>query len=395
MKSKHNPNFETIAVRNRSNDTHFREHSSPLYLNSSFTFESAEQGSRIFSGEEEGYLYSRFSNPTTDEFTQKMALLEGAAAGISTASGMSAVFVSLAGLLKQGDHLIACKSIFGNSTYIITQLLPQWGISYTLVDIEKQAEWESAFQENTKLFFVESPSNPTLVLVDLKRLSKTCREKGAILCVDNTFATPYLQQPIKLGAGLVIHSATKYIDGQGRVLGGAILGSEDLIQTCYDFIRRTGPSISPFNAWILSKSLETLSIRMDRHCDNALKLANYLESHSEVASVQYPFLPSFPQYELAKKQMNQGGGLVACVFKGGKARGQRLLNALQMISLTANLGDTRTIATHPPSTTHSKLNEQQLEEAGIHPGLIRFSVGLEHIEDIINDIEQATQNSKI
>ncbi len=394
MKSNHKPHFETIAIRTQTKQSQFREHATPLYLTSSFTFRDAKHGSNLFSGDEEGYLYSRFSNPTCDEFTDKMCLLEGAESGISTASGMSAVFVAMASLLEKGDHIIACKSIFGNTLNIITNILPKWGIEYTLVNIDDQNNWEKAVRPNSKLLFIETPSNPGLDIIDLEEINNLCKKHNLINVVDNCFATPYLQQPIKFGADLIIHSATKYLDGQGRVMGGVILGSKKLVDKTYEFLRRTGPSLSPFNAWVLSKSLETLAVRMDRHCANALELANYLENHDDVEFVQYPFLPSFKQYELAKKQMKLGGGLVSIDLKGGKSRGIKFLDSLQMTSLTANLGDTRTIATHPASTTHSKLNDQELKDAGIRKGLIRFSVGLENINDIIQDIETAIQNSK-
>ncbi len=323
-----------------------------------------------------------------------MCLLEGTESGISTASGMSAVFVAMASILEKGDHIIASKSIFGNTLNIITNILPKWGIEYTLVNIADQENWEQAVRPNSKMLFIETPSNPGLDLIDLEEVNSLCKKHNLINVVDNCFATPYLQQPIKFGADLIIHSATKYLDGQGRVMGGVILGSKELVDKTYEFLRRTGPSLSPFNAWVLSKSLETLAVRMDRHCANALELANYLENHDDVDFVQYPFLPSFKQYELAKKQMKLGGGLVSIDLKGGKSRGSKFLNSLRMTSLTANLGDTRTIATHPASTTHSKLNDQELKDAGIRKGLIRFSVGLENINDIIQDIETAIQNSK-
>ena len=389
-----NQNFETIAIRTQVEQTQQKEHSVPLYLTSSFTFDSAEQGAAIFAGEQEGNLYSRFSNPNSDEFALKLALLEGAESGVATASGMAAVFVTFAALLQQGDHVLVSKSIFGNTVHIINDILPKWGIEHTWVDILNEDQWEDGFQLNTKLAFVETPSNPSLDLIDLTWLAQLAHAHHSILVVDNCFATPYLQRPIEFGADIVIHSATKYLDGQGRVLGGAILGSDEHIKKCYDFIRRTGPSLSPFNSWVLSKSLETLAIRMDRHCSNALDLASVLQTHPEVEKVIYPGLSSFVQFELAKSQMNQGGGIVACILKGGKERGAKFLNALQMHSLTANLGDTRSIATHPASTTHSKLSEEARLEVGIFPGLVRFSVGLEHASDIIGDVVQALKHSK-
>ncbi|MEN8248928.1 MAG: aminotransferase class I/II-fold pyridoxal phosphate-dependent enzyme [Bacteroidota bacterium] len=386
--------FETLAIRTQSERTHQKEHSVPLYLTSSFTFDNAEEGAGIFSEEIEGNLYSRFSNPNTDEFIEKLSMLEGAEAGVATATGMAAIYTVFAALLKAGDHIVASSAIFGSSKKVIDSVLPNHGIEFTFVDVDDNNSWQEAIQANTKLIFVETPSNPTLKIADLEFLNKLCVQNELIFVVDNCFATPYLQQPVKFGADLVVHSATKFIDGQGRVLGGAILGKEKYIEACYDFVRKTGASLSPFNAWVLSKSLETLAVRMDRHCSNAEKISQYLEAHEEVENVIYPHSSLHPQYELAKKQMRFGGGLVGCELKGGKERGARFLNALKIHSLTANLGDTRSIATHPASTTHSKLSEEEQLEVGITPGFIRFSVGLEHIDDLIEDIEQALKASK-
>lgn len=391
MKNKH---FETLAIRTQTAQTSQKEHATPLFLTSSFTFDTAEEGAQLFAGELDGNLYSRFSNPNTDEFIEKLRLLEGTDAGVATASGMAAVFVSLAALLKAGDHIVASSAIFGNSRYIISNILPSYGITFTYVDVDDTRSWEKAIQSNTKLFFVETPSNPTLKIADLSFLGELAQLNNIILAVDNCFATPYLQQPVKFGADLIIHSATKYIDGQGRVLGGAILGDEDYVKQCYDFIRRTGASLSPFNAWVLSKSLETLAIRMDRHCSNAGKLVEFLSQQPDIEEVIYPHAKNHPQYDLAKEQMRYGGGLVGCVLKGGKERGAKFLNALKIHSLTANLGDTRSIATHPASTTHSKLGKEEQLAVGITPGYVRFSVGLEHIDDLIGDIQQAIQLSK-
>jgi O-succinylhomoserine sulfhydrylase len=387
--------FETIAIRTQVDQSQQKEHSVPLYLTSSFTFDSAEEGAGIFSGETEGNLYSRFSNPNTDEFIEKMRLLEGCEAGVATASGMAAIYVSIIANVKVGDHVVASSAIFGNSNYIISELLPKMGVEYTYVEVDDNNSWEKAIQKNTKLVFVESPSNPTLKTADLEFIGKLCEANNVLFLVDNCFATPYLQQPALFGADLVIHSATKYIDGQGRVLGGAIVGRQEIVTKCYDFIRRTGASLSPFNAWVLSKSLETLALRMDRHCDNALKLATFLEDQNEISTVTYPHLSTYPQLELAKKQMKYGGGLVGCEINGGVERGRKFLNALKLHSLTANLGDTRSIATHPASTTHSKVNEQDRLAVGITPGFIRFSVGLEHIDDIIKDVDQALKQSRL
>ncbi|UTW61782.1 aminotransferase class I/II-fold pyridoxal phosphate-dependent enzyme [bacterium SCSIO 12741] len=384
----------TRVIRTQLERTHQKEHSSPLFLTSSFVFDTAEEGAALFSGDLEGNLYSRFSNPNTDEFIARLCTLEGTETGIATASGMSAVYVALAGHLQQGDHVVASKALFGNSLNILQNILPKQGITHTLVDLDDVEGWQAAIQSNTRLLLVETPSNPTLKIADLAFLGKLCKAHDLIYVVDNCFATPVLQQPVKWGADLVLHSATKYIDGQGRVLGGAILGKEEWVQPCYEFLRRTGASLSPFNAWVLSKSLETLSLRMERHSSNALQLATFLESVEDIEQVNYPYLPSYPYFNLAQKQMDAGGGLVGCVLRGGKARGARFLNALKIHSLTANLGDVRSIATHPASTTHSKLSEEAQQAVGITPGFIRFSVGLEHIDDLIEDVEQALKHSR-
>lgn len=370
-----------------------REHSTPMYLTSSYVFNDAEQARSLFAGEEEGNVYSRFSNPNAGEFSQKMSLLEGTEDGFATASGMSAVFASIAPFVKSGDHLVVSRSVFGNTHKIITEVLPNWGITHTYVDIRCPETWEEAIQPNTKMVFLETPSNPALDIMDLQWLSELTKKHGLLLNVDNCFATPYLQQPAQLGADLVTHSATKYIDGQGRVLGGVVLGSKELISEVRTFAKRTGPAISPFNAWVLSKSLETLAVRMDRHCENALRLAELLETHDQIMMVRYPFLPTHPSYEIAKKQMKKGGGLLCFEVKGGLDQGRKFLDALEMISLTANLGDTRTIATHPSSTTHSKLSAEERDLVSISPGLVRISAGLENFEDIKEDIIQALEKS--
>ena len=381
--------FETKAIRLQSEQTSQKEHSVPLFLTSSFTFDDAAEGAAIFSGEHQGNLYSRFSNPNTDEFATKIAALEGVDAAVATASGMNAIFTSFAALLSAGDHVVSARAIFGNSTYILSTILPKWGIECTFVDARNPEEWEQAIQPNTRLVYLETPTNPTLDLIDLEFVGDLCKKHELIYVVDNCFATPYLQQPAKFGADLVIHSATKWIDGQGRVLGGVIAGKQELVDECYGFIRRTGPSMSPFNAWVLSKSLETLAVRMDRHCSNALKFAQFLENHPDIERVIYPGLSSHPQHELAKKQMSAGGGLVSCVVKGGLDRARDLLNGLRIFSLTANLGDTRSIATHPASTTHSKTPKEVREAVGIEDGLLRFSLGLENIDDLIADFERS------
>jgi len=384
----------TKLIRTQSPRTDQREHSVPLYLTSSFMFDDAEHGRALFTEEVEGNVYSRYSNPNTSEFIQKVCDAEGAEAGLAFSSGMAAVFASFAGLLKSGDHIVAFRSIFGSTHQLFTQLLPRWGITTTYVDASKPEDFEKALRPETKMVFLETPSNPGLELVDLEWLGALRKKHNFILNVDNCFATPYLQKPIQYGADLVSHSSTKYMDGQGRVLGGVVVGRKDLIKEMLFFIRHTGPAMSAFNAWVFSKSLETLPVRMDRHCSNALKVAEALEKHAEVEVVRYPFLPSHPQYDLAKRQMKQGGGVVTFIIKGGIERAMRFLDALEMISLSSNLGDTRSIATHPVSTTHSKLTDEERAQIGIFPGSIRISVGLEDSDDIIEDLSRALDHSK-
>lgn len=384
--------FETNAIRIQTERSQFREHSTPLHLTSSYTFENAEQMRAMFADEIEGPIYSRYSNPNTTELIDKLCALEGAEAGWACATGMSAVFNPLAALLKSGDHVVSCKSVFGSITTILANILPKWGITHTMVDICDTKSWEAAIQKNTKILFFETPSNPALDIIDIEWASKLAKKHGLILIVDNCFATPYITQPMKWGADLVIHSATKYFDGQGRVLGGLIAGKQEYIDQIELFAKHTGPAMSPFNAWVLSKSTETLAVRMDRHCSNALALAEFLEKHPQVEKVKYPFLKSHPEYEIAKKQMKLGGGIVTFLVKGGLEKGRRFLDGLQLASLTANLGDSRTIATHPASTTHSRLSEQDRLSVGIQSGLIRISVGLEHIDDITKDIDNALKN---
>lgn len=381
--------FETKAIRLQSDRSQNREHSSPIYATSSFVFNDVDQMQAMFSGKENGNIYSRFSNPTVQEFEQKIAALEGVDKAIATASGMAAVFASFMTFLKAGDHLIASRAIFGSSFQIVNQTLSQYGIETTFVDGADQASWEIALRPETKMFYIESPSNPGLVVFDLEAVSIFCKEHNILLNVDNCFATPYLQQPANWGADLITHSATKFIDGQGRVLGGAVAGRAELIDQIFQFIRRTGGSLSPFNAWILSKSLETLAVRMDRHCKNALALAEWLSEDTRVRTVNYPFLSNHQQYDLAKKQMSQGGGIVTFELNGGLEAGVAFLNGLNMLSLTANLGDTRSIASHPASTTHLRVPVEERLQNGITDGLIRISVGLEHFSDIKEDIDQA------
>ncbi len=388
--------FETKAIRTQTETSQHREHSVPIFATSSFVFEDAEQARALFADEQEGNIYTRFSNPNNNEFVEKLCALEGTEDGVATASGMAAMFISIAAFVSSGDHILASRSLFGSTHQILTKLLPRWGITHTYVNIHDAPEvWERSLQKNTKMIFVETPSNPGLDLIDLVWMGKFAQQHRLILNVDNCFATPYLQNPATLGADIVTHSATKFIDGQGRTIGGAVLGKKELIKEVRFLARHTGPALSPFNGWILSKSLETLAVRMEKHCQNALVLAEFLEKQEEVLSVKYPFLPSHPQHALAQKQMRLGGGLLTFELKGGLDRGRNFLNAVDMLSFTANLGDTRSIVTHPASTTHSKLSDEERATVGITPGLIRLSVGLEHVEDIQADILQAIEKSRV
>ena len=379
----------TAAIRLQNNRTSHNEHSVPLYMTSSYVFDDAEDMRAQFAEETEGEIYSRYANPNVQEFIDKMAFLEGAESGWATASGMAAVFTFFAALLKSGDHIVSARSVFGSTHRLFTEILPKWGITATYVDFDDYTGFESAITSDTKILYLETPSNPGLDIIDLSRISEICKRKGILFAVDNCFATPIIQRPLELGADVSIHSATKYIDGQGRTLGGIILASREITEKIKAFARHTGPALSPFNAWILSKSLETLDVRMERHCKNAFEIAKRLEGHLAISQVKYPFLESHPQHDIAKKQMDLGGGIVTFELKGGLEAGRKFLDALDMFSLTANLGDTRSIATHPASTTHSKLTPEQRAEVGIGEGMVRLSIGLEHLEDIWQDILNA------
>lgn len=383
------PKFETQAIRTQTEQSQFQEHSSPLYLTSSFVFEDAEEMRASFAEEKERNIYSRFSNPNTSEFIQKVCQMEGAEDGVAFASGMGAVFGTFAAFLNAGDHLISARAVFGSTHSLFTKYFPKWDIETSYFAVDQLDAVEDLIQENTRCIYVESPTNPGVDILDLEALGKIAKKHKLLFIVDNCFATPYLQTPIQFGADLVIHSATKLMDGQGRVLGGITVGKKELIRELYLFARNTGASLSPFNAWVLSKSLETLSVRVDRHCENALALAQKLEQLEEINWVKYPFLPSHPQYELAQKQMKQGGTIVSFELKGGVEAGRNFINKIQLYSLSANLGDSRTIVTHPASTTHSKLSTADQLAVGITGGMIRLSVGLEHQEDIWNDLKQA------
>ncbi|MGD8289719.1 MAG: O-succinylhomoserine sulfhydrylase [Gemmatimonadota bacterium] len=385
---------QTEAVRIQAEVGPHREHAVPIFATSSFVFDGSDEMRAAFAGDIDRNIYSRFTNPNVAELSEKIAMLEGAEAGHSVATGMAAVFATFGALLSSGDHIVACRSLFGSTHSVLTKVLRRWGIEHTYIDAWDPDSWPEAVQDNTKLVFVETPTNPAVDLVDLERLAALAKECGAILAVDNCFATPILQRPIELGADLCIHSATKFIDGQGRVLGGVVVGPADLVKDIFDFCRATGPALSPFNAWILSKSVETLELRMEKHCQNALEIAKWLEAQDGVADVRYPFLPSHPQFEVAKRQMTGGGAVVAFQLEGGLEQGKRFLDSIEMCSLTANLGDTRTIVSHPSSTTHAKLSEEERQAVRITPGLVRVSVGLEHPDDVVADLAQALERSR-
>ncbi len=384
-----NKKFETEAIRTQLERSQYLEHSSPIYLTSSFVFEDAEDMRASFAEEKDRNIYSRYSNPNSSEFIDKVCKMEGAEDGFAFASGMAAVFSTFAALLNSGDHILSARSVFGSTHSLFTNFFPKWNITHSFFKIDELETIDQLVTPKTKIIYAESPTNPGVDILDLEALGKIAKRHNLILIIDNCFASPYLQQPIKFGADLVIHSGTKLMDGQGRVLAGITVGSRELIDKIYRFSRITGPALSPFNAWVLSKSLETLAVRVDRHCENAMKLAEYLEQHEKVNWVKYPFLKSHPKYEIAKKQMKAGGCVVAFEVKGGLKEGRKFFDAIKLLSLSANLGDSRSIITHPASTTHSKLSNEDRLAVGITDGSVRISVGLEHIEDIISDIEQA------
>jgi len=372
--------------------TNEMEHSSPVFFTSSFTFDNAEDMRAAFADETDDNIYSRFSNPGVKEFQDRVCALEGAEAAYATSSGMSAVFAAFMAILKQGDHMVSYNAIFGSTHTIITKYFPRFGIDYSYISGNDPEQWERAVKPNTRMIFLETPTNPGLEIVDLEKISALAKKHNLILVVDNCFATPLGQRPIDFGADLIVHSATKWMDGQGRVLGGVIAGRADLVHDIYLFCRSTGPAMSPFNAWVLSRSLETLDVRMERHSANALYIAQALENHPKINQLKYPFLKSHPQYDIAIRQMKSGGGIVCFDLKGGLQSGRNFLDGLKMLSLTANLGDARSIASHPASTTHAKLSESERAAVNITPGLIRISVGLEHRDDILEDILQSLEN---
>lgn len=365
------------------------EHSAPVYLTSSFVFDTAEEMRAAFNEESNDFIYSRYTNPNVNEFVNKVCLLEGAEAGVAMSTGMAAIYTSFMALLKSGDHIVSCSSVFGATHALFTKYFPKLNISHSYFNIKDPNSIEKLIKAETRFIYLETPTNPAIELIDLEFVAAIAKKHNKLLIVDNCFATPYLQQPIKYGADLVIHSATKYMDGQGRVLGGVVVGRKELIQEIYLYGRLTGPSLSPFNAWTLSKSLETLTIRMDKHCENALAVAEALEKNSALENVSYPFLRSHPHYAIAKKQMKAGGGIITITVKGGYEAARKFMDKLQMIKISPNLGDVRSIATHPASSTHCKLSEEERLAVGITPGLVRISIGLEHKDDILNDITQA------
>ncbi len=382
-------NFETDAIRRQLERSKFQEHSTPMYVTSSFVFEDAETMRASFTEEIDRNIYSRFSNPNTSEFVEKVVAMEGAEEGYAFATGMAAIFSTFAALLESGDHIVSARAVFGSTHALFTKYFPKWNISTSYFDINNPSEIEALITPSTKILYAETPTNPGVDIIDLKVLGEIAKKHNLLLVIDNCFATPYIQQPIKYGADLVVHSATKLMDGQGRVLGGVVVGKADLVREIYLFSRNTGPAMSPFNAWVLSKSLETLAVRVEKHCENALRVAEFLETHEHISKVKYPFLKSHPQYEIAKAQMKLGGNIIAFEIKGGIEAGKKFLNAVKMCSLSANLGDTRTIVTHPASTTHSKLSEEEKLSVGITAGLVRISVGIEDVRDVISDVNQA------
>jgi O-succinylhomoserine sulfhydrylase len=381
--------FETNAIRAQMERTDYNEHSAPLFLTSSFVFDTAEEMRAAFNEESDDFIYSRYVNPNTTEFINKVCLMEGAEAGVSMATGMAAIYTTFMALLKSGDHVVSCSSVFGATHAIFTKYFPKLNITHSYFNIGKPEEIEKLIKPETRFIYLETPTNPAIELIDLEYVAAIAKKHNIILIVDNCFATPYLQQPIKYGADLVVHSATKYMDGQGRVLGGIVVGKKVLVHEIYLYGRLTGPSLSPFNAWVLSKSLETLAIRVERHCENALFVAENLEGNKALENVSYPFLRSHPHYNIAKKQMKMGGGIITITVKGGYDAAKKFLDKLQMIKISPNLGDARSIATHPASSTHCKLSEAERLAVGITPGLIRISIGLENKQDILNDILQA------
>lgn len=379
---------ETLAIRSGIDRSQFGEHSEALYLTSSFVFDSAAQAAARFSNAEPGNIYARFTNPTVTAFQERLALLEGAEFCVATASGMSAILACAMGLLSAGDHIVASQSLFGATVQLFNNILARFGIETSYVSLTSPEAWQAAVKPNTKLFFIETPSNPLTEIADIETIAGIAHANGALLAVDNCFCTPILQKPLQLGADIVIHSATKYLDGQGRVLGGAVLGRKDVLEPVYGFLRTAGPTLSAFNAWIFLKGLETLNLRMQAHCSHALQVARWLEAHPAVARVYYPGLESHPQYALAQKQQSAGGGIVTFDVKGGKDAAWRVIDSARLLSVTANLGDAKTTITHPATTTHGRISAEARAAAGITDGMLRIAVGLESPLDIIADLQR-------
>ena len=381
---------QTLAVRGGTKRSEFGETSEAIYATSGYVYEYAEQAEDAFKDRVDRFIYSRFSNPTVDMFQDRMALMEGAAVGKATATGMAAVFASMASIVQAGDHVVGSRALFGSCLYVLTEILPKWGIETTIVDGTDLNQWEDALKRPTKCVFVETPSNPGLDIVDIKAVSALAHKAGAKVIVDNVFATPLLQKPLELGADIVVYSATKHIDGQGRCLGGMVLGDADYCEnTLKPFLRHTGPSLSPFNAWVMLKGLETLDLRIRRHCENARQIADYLETRSDLVKVRYPGLPSHPQHELAAAQMTDFGSLVTFSVEGGKERCFRFMNALKLIDISNNLGDSKSLMTHPATTTHQRLSVEDRESLGLDDGMVRLSIGLEDPADVQDDLDQA------
>lgn len=380
--------LETLALRTGIHRSPFNEHSEALYLTSSFVFDNAAQAAARFSGEEAGNIYARFTNPTVTALEERLAALEGAEACIATSSGMSAILSCVMGLLSAGDHIIASRSLFGATVNLFSNILKRFQIETTFVSATEASEWDAAIKPNTKLLFLETPSNPLTEISDMAALSKLAKKAGAWLVVDNCFCTPVLQRPLEFGADIVIHSATKYLDGQGRVLGGAVLGPRDLLMEggVFGFLRTAGPTLSAFNAWVILKGIETLKIRMDAHSAHAMEIARWLETQPNVSRVYYPGLPSHPQYELAKRQQKTGGGIVTFEVKGGRKAAWRVIDSTKLISITANLGDAKSTLTHPATTTHGRISQEARDAAGITEGLLRIATGLESTRDIKADL---------